>query len=93
MGQGPALGFRLRTQRALNNPFIRRGRSSRGATVLTARQARSFRKRLGRGEDWANMLRRFGLSAERIERPGLWEDRELVERSAGVGAGKTGRVG
>ena len=36
---------------------------------------------------------RFGLFAEPIERPGLWEDRELVERSAGFGAGKKGRVG
>ena len=35
---------------------------------------------------------RFGLFAEPIERPGLWEDRELVERSAGVGAGNPCRV-
>ena len=73
-------------------PAVRRGRSSRGATVLTARQARSFRKRPGRGEDWANKLGHFSSSAGRIKRPGLWEDCLLVKRSDHLGAKYPRRV-
>ena len=49
MDQGPALGFRSRTLRALDNPDIRRGVNSPLITVLTVRQANGLRSRPGRG--------------------------------------------
>ena len=95
MDQGPALGFRSRTQRALDNPDIRRGVCYPLTTVLTVRQANGLRQRLGRGyapngyccvlEGLYKLFKNNAISdVSSVQVCSL--DCELIEQSAGVGA-------